>query len=90
MACTGLWIAFWGEIAAFAVGDALAEGLSAGTLTPAVALAAIPEVAAIVATGVELYECYQEAGQQEDYQAMKSKVDAMQQELDQLRSASAH
>lgn len=85
MACTGAWLAFWAEAAAFAAGDALAEGLSAGTLTADVAIAAIPEIAALVATGVELYECYQQEGQMEDYQKVKARMDAMQQELDQLR-----
>lgn len=88
MPCTSEWLWFSAAIAASAVLDGLQEGLSAGTLTPAVIAEAVPELLAILASGTSLYECYQAAGDGESAAALKQKLDAMQHEIDQLKAAS--
>lgn len=89
MSCYAQWIVFAGSAVAFGVGDAAAEVFSGGGATPAVIAAALAEITALLGEGLEIYNCYQEQGDQESAAAIKAKLDALQQEMDQLKAAGA-
>jgi hypothetical protein len=89
MACTAAWIAFAAEVTAFAVGDTAAAIGSGGTLTPAIAVAAVAEMGALISTGLYVQQCLQDAGEAEQAAKMQQQLNSLQQQLDQLKGASA-
>ena len=90
MSCTIEWAAYYGEIAVFAGGDAAAEIASAGTLTAAVAAAAVPEMLLVLAALASLIHCLEsDAEEAQAAQEMQAKNQALQQEVDHLKSVIA-
>ena len=89
MPCLGNWVTLGGQAVLFGVGDAVQEVLSGGTLTPAIVAEAVAEIALMIVTMTSLYECYQQAGAQEDAAQLKSKIDALQKEMDELKAQAA-
>jgi hypothetical protein len=74
------------EVVGFALGDAVEEAVSAGTLTAAVAAEALPEVAAVLLAATSLYTCLQ-AENDPAAEGIHEKVDALDQEYSALKLA---
>lgn len=74
------------EVVGFTLGDALEEGLSAGTLTAAVAVEAIPEVAAVLLAMGALYTCLQ-AENDPAAEGINQKMSALDSEYTLLKAA---
>lgn len=87
MGCTIEWAAYYGEIAVFAASDAAVEIGSAGTLTEAVAAAAVPEMLLVLAALASLVHCLQsDAEEAQAASEMQAKQQALQAEVDHLKS----
>jgi len=86
MGCWGCWSSLAGEAVVFGVGDALQEVLSGASLTPAVIAEAIGEFGIMLGTLAALHDCYVSEGDAANAQKLQDKMDAMQKELDELKS----
>jgi hypothetical protein len=89
MPCLGNWVTLAGQAVLFGVGDAVQEVLSGGTLTPGVVAEAVAEISLMLVTMTSLYECYQQEGAHQDAEQMKAKIDALQKEMDAIKSQMA-
>jgi hypothetical protein len=87
MACSAAWTAFYAEVTAFAVGDTAAAIATGGTLTPAIAVAAAAEIGALIASGMYVQQCLQQAGEDAQAAQMQQQLNTLQQEVNQLKQA---